>query len=37
VLVPGEIERGKMEKQRRVGIGIDDAVLAMLEKYAASA
>lgn len=35
VLVPGEIELGKMERQRREGIGIDDAVLAMLEKYAA--
>jgi LDH2 family malate/lactate/ureidoglycolate dehydrogenase len=35
VRVPGEIELGKMERQRREGIGIDDAVLAMLERYAA--
>jgi len=35
VRVPGEIELDKMARQRREGIAIDGAVLAMLERYAA--
>ena len=37
VLVPGEIELDKLARQRREGIAIDGAVLAMLERCAASA
>lgn len=35
VLVPGEIELGKMAKQRRDGIPIDAELLALLKKHAA--
>ena len=37
VLLPGERERGHMERQRREGIDIDPAVLARLEALAARA
>jgi LDH2 family malate/lactate/ureidoglycolate dehydrogenase len=37
VLVPGQIELDKMERQRREGVVLDPAVLALLHKYAAVA
>jgi len=37
VLVPGQIELAKMERQRREGVVLDPAVLALLQKYAAVA
>jgi LDH2 family malate/lactate/ureidoglycolate dehydrogenase len=37
VLVPGQIELAKMERQRREGVVLDPAVLALLHKYAALA
>jgi LDH2 family malate/lactate/ureidoglycolate dehydrogenase len=37
VLVPGQIELAKMERQRREGVVLDPAVLALLYKYAAVA
>ena len=36
VLVPGEIEMDNFEKQRRDGIAIDDALFALLNRYAAT-
>jgi ureidoglycolate dehydrogenase (NAD+) len=37
VLVPGEIELGKMAQQRRDGIRLDPAVLDLLQRHAANA
>lgn len=37
VLVPGEIEMNSLECQRRDGIVLDDALLAMLNRYAETA
>jgi ureidoglycolate dehydrogenase (NAD+) len=37
VLVPGEIELARMARQRKEGIALDPAVLALLNKYAAQA
>ncbi len=37
VLVPGEIELGKLARQRREGIAMDDDVLAMLKRHASPA
>jgi LDH2 family malate/lactate/ureidoglycolate dehydrogenase len=37
VLVPGQIELAKMERQRREGVVLDPAVLALLYQYAAVA
>lgn len=37
VIVPGEIELTKMERQRKEGIAISPDVLALLQKYAANA
>ena len=36
VLVPGEIELNNLERQRRDGIVLDDALLALLSRYAAN-
>ena len=37
VLIPGEIELGKLARQRREGIAMEAGVLAMLDRYAAHA
>lgn len=37
VIVPGEIELGKMERQRRDGISLDSDVIALLREHAARA
>lgn len=37
VIVPGEIELGKMERQRKEGIAIASEVLALLQKHGANA
>jgi len=37
VRLPGEIELGNFERQRREGVAVDPKVLALLERYAARA
>ena len=37
VRLPGEIELGNLERQRREGVAVDPKVMALLERYAARA